>query len=124
MSKKKFSSLSCMVCKDQHCHMTEALLTGLVPDSVSAQPFGPEDSLSEAQKRCKGCIYFFSCPVAEGTRCKEPPQASRGSSLVWSSPSQTRASLNLGRVAATLPSAQCPGLSHSNLEPRCIDQCS
>lgn len=103
--------------------MTEALLTGLVLASVSAQPFGLEDSLNDAQKRCKGQICFFRCAVVEGKHCKEPPQASRPSSLVWSSTPQTRASLSLGRVAATLPSAQCPVLSHSNLEPQHTDQC-
>lgn len=100
MSKKNPSSPSCTVCKDQHCCMADALPTVLT--SVSAGPFGPNDSLSEAQKSCKGWVWLFSYAVAEGTHRREPPWAPRPSSLVWSSPSQTRASLPLGRLAASI----------------------
>ena len=71
MSKKNFSSLSCVVCKDQYCCMADALLTVLA--SVPAGPFGPNDSLCEAQKRCKGWICLFSYAVADPSVAVQPP---------------------------------------------------
>lgn len=51
--------------------MANALLTVLA--NVSAGPLGPDDSLCEAQKRCKGGMCLFSYAVADPSVAIQPP---------------------------------------------------